>query len=66
MTKQKNVTDPYYYVGKYDRIMGKLWVLATQTTDTIKFQRYLKNALRANRALHKYVSVGLYGYKLRQ
>lgn len=66
MTQQKNVTNPYYYVGKYDRIMGKLWMLATQTTDTIKFQRYLKNAHKANKALAKYVSVGLYGYQLRQ
>lgn len=65
MTKQKNVTDPYYYVAKYERITTKLWRLQDKTEDPIKFQRYLKNALKAHKALLKYVKPTLYGYKLR-
>lgn len=64
MTKQKNVTNPYYYVGKYERIMGKLFYRQMKTDDDSKFQRYIHHAHRAHYALMKYVEIRLYGYHL--
>lgn len=63
--RNKNVTDPYYYVNRFDRIMYKLWKRQNKTENALKFQRYLKSAQNAHKALMQYVYPGLHGYKMR-